>query len=334
MHYKVVTQEESVNSALKRVKEHRESDWGLSGYDCGIHPLNMKIGGWVPGKLTTIAGRSGMGKTALTVPMYDSSTRVLNGKRTEYLVFSWEMESSYLVDRHVCYKTGLTLRHLSQGIKLMSDWQLKKVYDVYEDAKTLNVYYEMMPLSLEMLLDLSYKFVEGCKRRSKEQGIEILPVIVVDYVGLAKFPGSNVRTYEIGDFINGIKLFNNDTMSASCILAQISRGADDKEMPTRRDIADSQSIEMASDNLVILHRPEYTGVKIIKDPETGEEFSSKNKAILRVLKSRDFGTGDYIINCEIPFYRFYDGAFTWDFPYWELYSEKDFWVKELGLNRL
>ena len=149
---------------------------------------------------------------------------------------------------------------------------------------------------------------------------------------MANLSGSGLRTYGISDFMNGCKRLANETSSAFCIFAQINRSADDKDMPERNDFADSQSIEMASDNLILLHRPEYNNIRIIQDPDTGATVDSTNKMLVRVLKSRDFGTGDKLINCDIKFDRFWDILHDdWNYPYYKLYSDKNFWMKELNL---
>src|SRR5690606_11823117 len=102
MHEKIstttlITQQEAAKESWKRFKYNREREWGLAGHDMGVHPLNLVTGGWLPQKVTTIAGRSGMGKTALVVPMVKAAGRVLNGRRAAFLFYSWEMGPGYIV---------------------------------------------------------------------------------------------------------------------------------------------------------------------------------------------------------------------------------------------
>jgi hypothetical protein len=54
--------------------------------------------------------------------------------------------------------------------------------------------------------------------------------------------------------------------------------------------------------------------------------------LLRALKSRDFGTGDKLISCDIAYNRFYDRSHSWDMPYWKMYKEEKFWMYELGFD--
>lgn len=328
----LVSQEQATFRSWDRFVLNRNTDWGLHGHDMGVHQLNLMLGGWIPSKVTTIGARSGIGKTALTVPMFDAGRRVLNGKRAEFLFFSWEMESSYLVDRHICFKTDLTLRMLNQGAKLLSEKTMEGVKSAYSEARSLPVTYQQNSLNIKTVRAISMDFIKKCEEKSKLEGVTIQPVIVFDYIGLALFEGSGLRTYGIADFMNGVKQLVNDTGAAALVLAQINRGADEKDVPDRRDFSDSQSIEQASDNLVLLHRPEYNLVKTIFDPQSQMEIPSTNKMLIRVLKGRDYGTGDSIIDCNIKHFQFWDRDHDPKYEYWKLYSSKEFWLNHFRLN--
>ena len=103
-------------------------------------------------------------------------------------------------------------------------------------------------------------------------------------------------------------------------------------MPDKTDLSDSQSIENASDNLIILHRPEYHGITTIYDPDLETKVDSRGKLLMRVLKGRDYGIGDIIMNCDIKFYRFWAKEDEWNFPYWERYSSEEFWLEHFNLK--
>lgn len=331
---KLTSQREAAIESWERFKENKKRNWGLFGHDMGIHQFNLILGGWIPKKLTTIAGRSGMGKTGLTVEIFKGGSRVLNGRRAEFLFFSWEMGPSYLVDRHICNELGITLRMLNQGAKLLSDYQVEQLDEIYRRAANLPVTYQMFSTDIETVKALGFEFIDECKKKSKIEGVHVQPVIIVDYVGMARFEGSGLRTYSIGDFMNGLKQFCNVTGASGLIFAQINRSSDSKPVPDRSDLSDSQAIEMASDNLVIIHRPEYLGEKTMYDPVLEKEIPSHNKMLVRALKGRDYGTGDLVIESDVKHFRFYDTNHKHDFPYWELYENEEFWVKHFGLERV
>jgi replicative DNA helicase len=331
----LTSQQDAALKSWERFTENRKREWGLYGIDTGIHPLNLLIGGWIPNKVTTIGARSGIGKTALTTQIFKHGSRVQNGKRAEFLFCTWEMESSYLIDRHISHEVGLTGRMLHQGAKLLGDKTMERIKAAYTDAKRLPVWYQEMSTNIDTLTVLIRDFVKTVHEKAKIEGVIIQPVIVIDYIQMAQFEGAGLRTYGIGDFMNGVKKLANDTGATFVIFAQIKRAADDKDMPERNDFADSQSIEMASDNLVLLHRPEYNGIPVIQDPRTGENIDSDGKMLIRVLKGRDFGIGDVLINCDIKFYRFWDITHSmWNFEYWKLYEDQDFWLSHFKLDKV
>jgi replicative DNA helicase len=330
---KLITQKEAIKRSLDRLEKNRKKDWGLTGHDTGHHYLNMMIGGWIPTKVTTIGARSGVGKTALTTQMFQAGARVLNKRRAEYLFFTWEMESSYLVDRHICNVVGLTNRELSQGAKLLDAGDMISVKDAYKNAEDLPVMYHQNSLDIGRLRTISESFVKICEKKSKDEGIDVQPVIVIDYIGLAMFESSGLRTYGIADFLNGCKQLANETGAAVCVFSQINRSSDEKKVPGRVDFSDSQSIEQASDNLILMHRPEYHGIPRLRDPRNNQDLDSVNRMLVRTLKSRDFGTSDAVVHCAIKYYRFWDEKMaSWDEPYWEWYSQKDFWLEHFGLK--
>jgi replicative DNA helicase len=151
---------------------------------------------------------------------------------------------------------------------------------------------------------------------------------------MAQFEEAGLRTYGIGHFMNSFKQFCNSTGASGCIFAQINRSADNKSVPDKSDLSDSQAIEMASDTLAIIHRPEYNGEKVVWDPKTEQEISSENKMLVRVVKGRDYGIGDFVIESDMKYFRFHDMSHRHDFAYWELYQDKNFWLDHFGLGRI
>lgn len=330
---RLVSQATATTKAWDRFLANTKKKWGLAGHDIGIHELNLMIGGWLPGKVTTVGARSGIGKTALTTQMLDAGRRVLNGRRAEFLFFSWEMEPSYIVDRHVCNKVGLSNKMLTQGAKLLSEKKLGEIKKAYADSVKLPVSYHETSLNIKRVSVLVQDHAKKCAEMSKIEGIYVQPVVVIDYIGIAKFEGSGIRTYGIADFMSNCKQLANQTGSAFLILAQISRGADDKAMPTRTDFADSQSIEQASDNLILLHRPEYNDVPQVYDQELHRYVDSRGKIVFKVLKSRDFGLRERLLDCRIAHFRFKTQEHMYDTKYWELYESEDFWKKHFQIDK-
>jgi replicative DNA helicase len=330
----LITQRSAVKQSWERLNTNRTRDWDLYGYDMGLHPLNMAIGGIIPTRVTVIGGRSGTGKTALTASMFDATARrKVDGSRLEYLFFTWELDPSIVIDRGISSRVGLTLRHLNQGAKLLSEKAMTQILSAYEVTSKYPITYHTHSTDINEVRKIGKEFVERCREKSKVEGAYVHPVICIDYLNMAQFESSGLRTYGIGDFMNGLKQFCNHEKASAIVFAQLSRETDKQhKIPDRSDFSDSSAIENAADNLVVLYRPEYHNIGSIVNPETNLEEDSRGKMLVRVLKGRDYGIGDFLIKCEIKHFRFWDYTQQWNTPYWAEYHKEDFWMNEFGLN--
>lgn len=293
----------------------------------------MAIGGLIPTRLTVIGGRSGSGKTAMSSPMFEASVRPKSdGSRTEYLFFTWELDPSIVIDRNICSRVGLTLRQLNQGAKLLSEKTMADVKAAYSVASKFPIHYHTHTTNIGEVVATTREFIKQCKEKGKIEGVHIHPVVVIDYLNMAQFDDST-RTYGIGDFMNGLKALCNQERISAVVFAQLSREVDkSKRLPDRADFSDSSSIENAADNLIVIYRPEYHGIPTVIDPDTQMEVDSRGKLLVRVLKGRDYGIGDFLINCDIKHFRFWDANHSFEHPYWKDYTDESFWVKEFNLK--
>jgi replicative DNA helicase len=333
---KLIDQKSAAFESWTRFNDNLNRPWGLYGHDTGIHELNLSIGGFVRSKVTTIGGRSGHGKTGLLMPMFKAGNRVLNNRRAEFLVFSWEMGASYLMDRYISMETGLSSRLLTQASKALDKNTLNIIKKAYQEAENLPVTYQQMSTNIDTVSEIFREFCDNCAEKSKIEGVDIIPVGVIDFINIAQFDSKSgsggLRTYGIADFMVGLKNLCNETGGCFLPLAQIGRAADSKDLPERADFSDSQSVENNSDNMIAIFRPEYLNISLIRDPESGEDVNANGKMLIRTLKGRDFGIGDKLINCDIKKYRFWSMNMEYDFPYWDLYSDENFWKKLFNLD--
>lgn len=327
----LIKQKDAVEKSYYEYSNSLSKGPSLKGADIGIHDMNMMLGGHIPGKLTSIAGRSGHGKTALTIPMFKASERIVSGKVPAYIFFTWEMASEEVVGRYISHESGLDWRRIYQIPWVLQENDHRKIKEAYKKAEKLPILYQEMSTNINQVWDHCGYFSDVCKAKSLDTGIEHVPVAVIDYVGMAKFDGAgakDLRTYRIADFMNNAKSMSKELGQHTIALAQINRGADDKLLPDRADLSDSQSIEQASDNLIILHRPEYNNVMSMN--VGGEELSSKDKVLFRYLKGRSIGTGDRVLNCEARHSRFWSMEHAHDFEYWKMYEDINFWKTSFG----
>lgn len=272
--------------------------------------------------------------TAFTVPMFDAtSRRKADGSRLEYLFFTWELDPSIVIDRSISSKVGVTLRQLNQGAKLLSEKAMTQIRSAYDVTVKYPITYQIHSTDINEVRGIAKEFVDRCREKSKVEGNYVHPVICIDYLNMAQFESAGLRTYGIGDFMNGLKQFCNIEKASAIVFAQLSRETDKQsKIPDRSDFSDSAAIENAADNLIVLYRPEYHKISTILNPDTNVEEDSRNKVLVRVLKGRDYGVGDFLIRCDIKYFRFWDYYHNFDTPYWLDYTNEDFWLKEFKLT--
>jgi replicative DNA helicase len=272
--------------------------------------------------------------TALTAPMFEATARrKSDGSRVEYLFFTWELDPSIVIDRAISAKVGLTVRQLNQGAKLLSEKTMAQIKSAYEVTSKYPITYQPYSIDIDEVIALSTDFVKKCQEKAEIEGNYIHPVVCIDYLNMAQFENAGLRTYGIAHFMNTLKKFCNHYKASAIVFTQISRETDKtNKIPDRADFSDSAAIENAADNLIAIYRPEYHQVKTILNPETGLEIDSDGKMLLRVLKCRDYGTGDFLLNCDIKYYRFWDlTQDTHDFKYYEQYKNPEFWMREFNV---
>ena len=331
---KLISQYDAAAESYRALQASRNRDWGLGGVSTGIHDINLAIGGFMPKKVSTFAARSGIGKTGLLNSFIVGGSTVREGRRGAYLVFSWEMAPSLLVTREICRRAEITQGLIINGSKLLGDEKMKQIDGIYKDTSAYDVKYQTMSTDITVVDKLTREFVDECKRKEDEEKVAIQPIVLIDFIQMAKSEANALKTYQIQDFMVGAKNLVNETGAHVAALAQLRRAADDEEIPSRNNLADSKSIEDASDNLIFLHRPEYNNIPEIEDPATHGMVKSKNKMLIRTLKSRDFGTGDVLINCDIKYFRFWSQNHpSWDFDFHPEYNKKAFWLEHFGFKK-
>lgn len=327
----LITQRSAVDKSFKRYNENLTREVGLYGADTGHHQLNLIIGGWVPTKITTLAARSGFGKSAAIIPMLPTLGKVVNGRRAEMLIYSWEMSADTVADRSVCFETGLKTNELRYS-RVLPEMLRQRVNKAYAKAQDFPVKYQQHTTNIDTVLKTNDLFIKEIQGKEAIEGVKIQPVIVIDYIGMIQADGKyGNRTYDLGNFMQKLKQYCNETGACVFNLAQINRTADVKEYPDVADLSDSQFIEQNSDTVIIGHRPEYYRKETMKDPEGGE-IPSANKALWRVVKNREGEVKDYIVNCDISKFRFWHRDMEFGQDYTKLYQDEQFWKQQMGLR--
>lgn len=223
---------------------------------------NISMGGIEWQTITTIAGMSGSGKTAV-LGQLETGLKDLNPDEDfAILSFNFEMLSSRLVARKLSNKMKITTQQLysaSDSFKLNDNYYMNAV----QEARKLNkydIYYVDIPGSVSSLQATVLKFAEEIKK----------PVIVMlDHTLLVKKVGGaqdRDLLYDLMAMFNGLKKL----IKVSFILiSQMNRNIEaseriqnpDLHYPKKQDIFGADACYMYSDIVVVTHRPEMLGIR-------------------------------------------------------------------------
>ena len=264
----------------------RKSDGGLSGVSTGLTDLNAKMGGLHRSDLIILAGRPGMGKSALatTMAFHSATTTRTSEEARPVAFFSLEMSAEQLGTRILSERARIDSNAIRQG-----DLNAEEFDRLVEVSNQLSV----APFYIDDTPSLSVSQVASRARRMKRTGG--LGLIVVDYLQLLT-PQLGVksenRVQEISNISRSLKAIAKELDVPVLALSQLSRAVEQREdkRPNLSDLRESGSIEQDADVVLFIYREEYYLNK--KDPErdareTEEQFNAKNDAFMARLQAAE-----------------------------------------------
>jgi replicative DNA helicase len=215
-----------------------------------------------PSDLIILAGRPGMGKTALATNIaYNVAKSWLGEVRADGHMatvkggivgfFSLEMSAEQLATRIVAEQTGIPSNKIRRG--LLNEEELATI----KEAKTK---LQNLPLYIDEAGGLSIAQVAARARRLKRQrGLDLL---VIDYVQLlqgTKNRNRENRVQEITEITTGLKALAKELDIPILALSQLSRQVEqrDDKRPLLSDLRESGSIEQDADVVLFVFREAY-----------------------------------------------------------------------------
>lgn len=226
---------------LDDLDRRRENQLGLA---LGLPDLDELIGGLEPGELMVLAGRPGVGKTALLggISMHVAS-------RDHAAVFSAEMPSLQLMRRNAAAEADISLAKLRRAQHLTDfDWAA-----LAGSAQSLSDRKLWIDDTAQPTLSYVRAECMGLKMRAGSLGL-----VLVDYVQLVQGAGNN-RYEQLRDVAYGFKALAKQLAVPVVLLAQINRGVEarDNKRPAMSDLRDSGAIEEAADVIGLLYCEGY-----------------------------------------------------------------------------
>jgi len=261
--------------ALEKLEQTRSIGGSVIGVPSGLIDLDEITSGFQEGDLVIVAGRPGMGKTALALSILRNAALDAN---IGVGLFSLEMSNSQLAMRLLCAEARVDSHFVRTGKLPPKLWKNLGI-----SAGDL----EQAPIYLDDTPALSVLELRAKARRLKAE--KNIGMIVVDYLQLMQGPkGVESRQQEISVISRSLKALAKELNIPIIALSQLSRAVEQRadRKPQLSDLRESGAIEQDADVVIFLYRPWiYT-----------QEDEDDGKAEIIVSKQRNGPTG--IVNAS------------------------------------
>ncbi len=301
---------EALRRAVESAEKAQARGGRISGITTGFVDIDSLLGGLQPSDLLILAGRPGMGKTALGTNMafktaqayvrdMEAGAEVPSG--APVLFFSLEMAAQQLSGRILSEVTEIEMGKIRNGRFSESEWE--KFVLAMQDLSTL-------PLYIDDMGGISIAQIAARARRMKRE--KNIGLIVIDYLQLVE-PSRRAenRVQEITEVTKGLKALAKELNVPILALSQLSRGVDnrDDKKPVLSDLRESGSIEQDADVVMFVYREEYYLANREPDPSSPDHAKwlekcerAHRRAEVLVEKHRHGATNKIEL--------FFDGRFT------------------------
>jgi len=165
--------DEAMKRTIDMASAAYKNDEGIVGVPTGLRDLDDRLGGLHQSDLIIIAGRPGMGKTALATNIAFNAAQKLqdSGRKSSIAFFSLEMSSEQLSTRILAEQSRIKSNDIRRG--KISDEQFDKFIETSKNISELPLYIDETPA-------ISIAAMSNRARRIKR--IYGLDMIIVDYI--------------------------------------------------------------------------------------------------------------------------------------------------------
>jgi replicative DNA helicase len=262
---------EALRRAVESAEKAQARGGRISGVTSGFTDIDQLLGGLQASDLLILAGRPGMGKTALGTNMAFHAARAFIqdmeagaeiSRGSPVLFFSLEMAAQQLSARILAEQTEIEMWKIRNGKFSESEWE--KFVLTMQELSTL-------PLYIDDTGGISIAQIAARARRLKRE--KNIGLVIIDYLQLIEPSrrGEN-RVQEITEVTKGLKALAKELNVPVLALSKLSRGVDsrDDKRPVLSDLRESGSIEQDADVVMFVYREEYYLKSREPDPSSAD----------------------------------------------------------------
>src|SRR3984893_8768602 len=250
---------DALTTAVDMAAKAYERDGRLSGIATGLADLDRYMGGLQPSDLVIVAGRPGMGKTALATniafniasshedkPKPDGTRETVNGGIVGF--FSLEMSAEQLATRIIAEQAAVPSSKIRRG-----DIGEPEFHRIVEAARKM----QTIPFYIDQSGGLSIAQF-AARRLKRQRGLDGLVIDYLQLLGGSK-TRSESRVQEVTEITTGLKALAKDLNVPVIALSQLSRqgGSRDHKGPQISAFRETGAIEQDADVVLFVFREEY-----------------------------------------------------------------------------
>ena len=244
---------QALDQTIEMATQAMKSDQGIVGVPTGLTDLDEKLGGLHKSDLVILAGRPGMGKTALAtnVAYHAAQNLMARQEKSSIAFFSLEMSSEQLSTRILSEQARIKSDDIRRG--KVTEEEINRYIET-----SRNIY--NLPLFIDETPAITIATLSNRARRIKRLfGVSL---IVVDYIQLMRGSSSSQsdnRVQEVSEITQGLKALAKELKVPVLALSQLSRAVEsrDDKKPQLSDLRESGSIEQDADVVMFVYREAY-----------------------------------------------------------------------------
>jgi len=294
---------EAATEAVNQMAEAMQDPDAIRGVPTGLRDLDRRTGGLQAGELVILAGRPGMGKSALATAFALHAAKA--GHAVQF--FSLEMTAPDIARRAItdlCYDPLARIAYANMPTGRVTDAEADRIVDAARSLFTVPIEIEQQPgLSVSEITARARKHQRALARKGKSLGL-----VIIDHMHICK-PSERYRGQRVGEITEisgGLKELAKALGVPVLALAQLSRQVEGRaeKRPQLSDLRESGAIEQDADVIFFAFREEYYLKTPCTDPVEESDRQARldkvhNRLEISIAKNRNGPVSTEIFFCDI-----------------------------------